>query len=54
MTGYPFYYGNEDDIDQDQKFIIFSLDSVSQSSGLTGPLVVVETAEPVLGDKFTY
>ena len=50
MTGYPFYYGNEDDIDQDQKFMVFSLKSVSQSSVLTGPLVVVETAELGLGD----
>ena len=54
MTGYPFYYGNEDDIDQDQKFMVFSLKSVSQSSVLTGPLVVVETAELGLGDEFTY
>ena len=54
MTGYPFYYGNEDDIDQDQKFMVFSLKSVSQSSVLTGPLVVLETAELGLGDEFTY
>ena len=54
MTGYPFYYGNEDDIDQDQKFMVFSLKSVSQSSVLTGPLVVVETAGLGLGDEFTY
>ena len=54
MTGYPFYYGNEDDVDQDQKFMVFSLKSVSQSSMLTGPLVVVETAELALGDEFTY
>ena len=54
MTGYPFYYGNEDDINQDQKFMVFSLKSVSQSSVLTGPLVVVETAELALGDEFTY
>ena len=54
MIGYPFYYGNEDDIDQDQKFMIFSLSSILQSSVLTGPLVVVETAELVLGDEFTY
>jgi hypothetical protein len=54
MTGYPFYYGNEDDIDQDQKFMVFFLKSVSQSSVLTGPLVVVETAGLGLGDEFTY
>jgi len=54
MIGYPFYYGNEDDIDQDQKIMVFSLDSISQSSVLTGPLVVVETAELALGDEFTY
>ena len=54
MIGYPFYYGNEDDIDQDQKFMVFSLNSISQSSVLTGPLVVVETAELALGDEFTY
>ena len=54
MIGYPFYYGNEYDIDQDQKFMVFSLNSISQSSVLTGPLVVVETAELALGDEFTY
>lgn len=54
MIGYPFYYGNEDDIDQDQKFMVFSLNSISQSSVLTGPIVVVETAELALGDEFTY
>ena len=54
MIGYPFYYGNEDDIDQDQKFMVFSLNSISQSSLLTGPLVVVEIVELALGDEFTY
>lgn len=34
--------------------MVFSLKSVSQSSMLTGPLVVVETAELALGDEFTY
>jgi len=54
MIGYPFYYGNEDNLDQDQKFMVFSLNSISQSSVLTGPLVIVETAELGLGDEFTY
>ena len=49
MTGYPFFYGNED-----HKFMVFSLDSISQSSVLTGPLVVFETADIALGDEFTY
>lgn len=54
MVGHPFYYGNEGAIEKDQKFMVFSLDSISQSSLLTGPLVVVETAELALGDEFTY
>ena len=37
MTGYPFYYGNEEDIDQDQQFMIFSLESVSQNMGDEAP-----------------
>jgi len=43
MTGYFFYYENEDCIDQDQKFMIFSLKSISQSSMLTGLLVLAQT-----------
>ena len=54
MTGYPFYYGNEGDTKQDRKFMRFSLESVSQSSLLTGPLIAVKTAEIALGDEFTY
>ena len=63
MIGYPFLYGNEDliqkDFSQDEKFMIFYLDPITEDSELnliqvaSFPLIV----EPVklgLGDEFTY
>ena len=63
MTGYPFFYGNEyieqKDSDQDEKFMIFSLDLISEN--LDSKLkkfstlpIVFESSKFVLGDEFTY
>ena len=32
MNGYSFFYGNEKDLDQDEKFMIVSLDPISENS----------------------
>jgi len=56
MIGYPFFYGNED-LEQDEIFIIFSLDLITENSELnltraaSLPLLL-DTLE--LGDEFTY
>ena len=33
MTGYPFFYATED-LDQDEKFMLFSLDPITENSDL--------------------
>jgi hypothetical protein len=61
MVGYPFFYGN-DDLDQDEKFIIFSLDPVTENSKLnltqasSLPMlpIVIEPTKLKLGDEFSY
>ena len=61
MVGYPFFYGN-DELDQDEKFIIFSLDPVTENSKLnltqasSLPMlpIVIEPTKLKLGDKFSY
>lgn len=54
MIGYLFYYGNDYDIDQNQKLILFSLNNVLRSSMLNRILMVVETTELTLGGEFSY
>jgi len=54
MTGYPYYYGDEEGENPNQKFMVFSLESISQSSALVGPLFVEESAELALGNEFSY
>lgn len=53
MVGYLFYYENED-VNKDEKVIVFSLDSISASSVLTELLMVVETTQLGLSDEFSY
>jgi len=58
MIGYPCFYGNEH-LDQDETFIIFSLDPIAENSelNLTQAVslpVLVETIKLELGDEFTY
>ena len=59
--GYPFFYGNEDldqDIDQDEKFLLFSLDPIVENAELTLAQAVTFPlfVDPVelLGDEFTF
>ena len=58
MVGYPFFYENED-LNQDEKFMIFSLDPVTENSesNLTQASslpILVEPFKLKLGDEFTY
>ncbi len=63
MTGYPYFYGTEDlvqkDLDQDKKFMIFSLDAITENSELNltqaaSLPILVEPIKLELGDEFTY
>jgi hypothetical protein len=63
MNGYPFFYGNENlvqkDLDQDEKFMIFSLDPIPENSELNltqaaSLPIIVEPFKLPLGDEFTY
>jgi len=63
MVGYPFFNGTEDlvqkDLDQDEKFMIFSLDPIAENSELNltqaaSLPIVVEPIKLPLGDEFTY
>ena len=63
MIGYPFFYENEyigqKDSDQDEKFMIFSLDLISENSDsklkkLSTLPIVFESSKLELGDEFTY
>jgi len=63
MIGYPFFYGAEDlvqnDLDQDEKFMIFSLDPITENSELNLTQVaslpiLVKPNNLGLGDEFTY
>ena len=58
MIGYPFFYGNEDLI-QNEKWIIFYLDPITENSELyltqaASLPVLVEPLNLPLGDEFTY
>jgi hypothetical protein len=63
MVGFPFFYGNESlvqkDLNQEEKFMIFSLDPVPENSELNLTLasslpILVEPFKLELGDEFTY
>ena len=63
MIGYPFFYGNDNlvqkDLNQDEKFMIFSLDPVTENSELTltqasSLPILVKPFKLGLGDEFTY
>lgn len=65
--GYPFFYGNENvdlekkDSEQDEKFMVFSLDPITEKADSklknlklsTGPLIL-EYSKLDFGDEFTY
>jgi hypothetical protein len=58
MVGYPYFYGNKD-LDQDEIFMIFSLDPIIENSelNLTQAVhfaVLTDTVKLELGDEFTY
>lgn len=58
MISYPFFYGNKD-LDQDEKFMIFSLDPITENSELTLAQVatlpiLVDPVKLGLGNEFTY
>jgi uncharacterized membrane protein (UPF0136 family) len=58
MVGYPYFYENED-LDQDEIFMIFSLDPITENSELNltqavSLSVVVDTVKLGLGDEFAY
>ena len=58
MIGYPYFYEN-DNLNQDEKFMIFSLDPVSEDSELnltqaSSLPIFVEPFKLELGDEFTY
>lgn len=58
MIGYPFY-NESDDLEKDDKFMIFSLDPIKEDSELnliqvSSLPIVVESTTLVLGDEFTY
>jgi hypothetical protein len=58
MTGYPYFYGNED-LDQDEIFMIFSLDPITENSELNltqavSLSVLADTVKLKLGDEFAY
>lgn len=63
MIGYPFFYGNKDliqkDLNQDEKFMIFSLDPITENSELNltqaaSLPILVEPSNLPLSDEFTY
>ena len=63
MIGYPFFYGTEHfvkkHLDQDEKFMLFSLDPITENSELNLTQVaslpiLVEPIKLQLGDEFTY
>jgi uncharacterized membrane protein (UPF0136 family) len=58
MVGYPYFYENED-LDQDEIFMIFSLDPITKNSELNltqavSLSVVADTVKLGLGDEFAY
>ena len=56
MIGYPYFYGNEN-LDQDEFFMIFSLDPITENSELNltqAVPILVDTGKLGLGDEFTY
>lgn len=58
MIGYPYFYGN-DNLNQDENFMVFSLDPVSKNSELnlayTSSLpIFIELSQFKLGDEFSY
>jgi len=58
MVGYPYFYENED-LDQDEIFMIFSLDPITENSELNltqaaSLSVLVDTVKLELGDEFAY
>jgi hypothetical protein len=63
MIGFPFFYEKnyiaQKDLDQDDKFMIFSLDPIPENSDLklnklsTLP-IILESSKLPLGDEFTY
>ena len=58
MIGYPFFYGNEDLI-QNEKWMIFYLDPITENSELNltqaaSLPILVESSNLPLGDEFTY
>jgi hypothetical protein len=58
MVGYPYFYENED-LDQDEIFMIFSLDPIIENSELNltqaaSLPIIVDIAKLGLGDEFTY
>jgi hypothetical protein len=63
MIGYPFFYEKEyiaeKDLDQDDKFMIFSLDPIAENSDfklneLSTLPIILESSKLPLGDEFTY
>lgn len=63
MIGYPFFYGNEnlvqEDLNQEEKFMIFSLNPVKENSKLnftqaSSLPIIIEPFKLELGDEFTY
>lgn len=63
MIGYPFFYGTkhlvQKDLDQDEKFMLFSLDPITENSELNltqlaSLPILVEPIKLQLGDEFTY
>jgi hypothetical protein len=58
MISYPYFYGNED-LDQDEIFMIFSLDPISENSELNltqvaSLSVLADNVKLELGDEFAY
>jgi hypothetical protein len=58
MLGYPYFYGNEY-LDQDEIFMIFSLDPITENSELNltqaaSLSLLVDTVKLELGDEFAY
>jgi hypothetical protein len=58
MVGYPYFYGNGD-LDQDEIFMIFSLDAITENSELNltqaaSLSIAADTVKLELGDEFAY
>lgn len=58
MVGYPYFYEN-DNLNQDENFMIFSLDRVSEDSELnlanvSSLPILIEASKFELGDEFSY